>query len=68
VGGKTGLYKIGDSVRRLSPRECARLTGFPDEFKLHPSPHQCYRQFGNCLVVNVVSSILEEAVGQGFFR
>lgn len=68
IGGKTGLYKVGDSVRRLSPRECARLTGFPDDFKLHPSPHQCYRQFGNCLVVNVASSILDEAVGQGFFR
>lgn len=68
IGGKTGLYKVGKSIRRLSPRECARLTGFSDDFKLHNSTHQCYRQFGNCLVVNVVTSILEEALEQGFFK
>lgn len=61
LGGKTGMYLIGGDVRRLSPRECARLMGFPDEFKLADSEFECYTQFGNSVVVNVLQEILKKA-------
>ena len=37
--------------RRLTPRECARLQGFPDSFKIPVSDNQAYRQFGNSVTV-----------------
>jgi DNA (cytosine-5)-methyltransferase 1 len=43
--------------RRLTPRECARLMGFPDSFKIPVSDTQAYRQFGNSVVVPVVEAI-----------
>lgn len=43
--------------RRLTPRECARLMGFPDTFNIPVSDTQAYRQFGNSIVVPVVSSV-----------
>lgn len=45
--------------RRLTPRECARLMGFPDTFKIPVSDTQAYRQFGNSVVVPVVERIAE---------
>jgi DNA (cytosine-5)-methyltransferase 1 len=59
IGAKTGLYAIGGVVRRLHPRECARLTGLPDSFRLPRSDSQAYRQFGNSLVVDIVQKIIE---------
>ena len=44
-------------MRRLTPRECARLQGFPDTFKIPVSDTQAYRQFGNAVTVNVVEAI-----------
>jgi DNA (cytosine-5)-methyltransferase 1 len=46
--------------RRLTPRECARLMGFPDDFKIPVSDTQAYRQFGNSVAVPVVESIARE--------
>lgn len=43
--------------RRLTPRECARLMGFPDEFKIPVSDTQAYKQFGNSVVVPVIEAI-----------
>ena len=40
--------------RRLTPRECARLMGFPDSYKLVVSDTQAYRQFGNSVVMPVM--------------
>jgi DNA (cytosine-5)-methyltransferase 1 len=40
--------------RRLTPRECARLMGFPDTFKIPVSDTQAYKQFGNSVVVPVM--------------
>ena len=45
-------------IRKLTPRECLRLMGFPDSFKQVVSDTQMYRQAGNSIVVNVLSSIL----------
>ena len=40
--------------RRLTPRECARLMGFPDHFRIPVSDTRAYKQFGNSVVVPVV--------------
>jgi DNA (cytosine-5)-methyltransferase 1 len=45
--------------RRLTPRECARLMGFPDTFKIPVSDTQAYRQFGNAVVPVVVQKIAQ---------
>ena len=44
-------------VRRLTPREAARLQGFPDDFVIPVSDTQAYRQFGNAVTVNVARSV-----------
>jgi DNA (cytosine-5)-methyltransferase 1 len=43
--------------RRLTPRECARLMGFPDDFVIPVSDTQAYKQFGNSVVVPVVREV-----------
>lgn len=43
--------------RRLTPRECARLMGFPDGFQLPCSDMRTYKQFGNSVVVPVVKAV-----------
>jgi len=48
--------------RRLTPRECARLMGFPADFKIPVSDTQAYKQFGNSVVVPVVERIAKEVV------
>lgn len=47
----------GKRPRRLTPRECARLMGYPDNFKIPVSDTQAYRQFGNSVVVPVMSEM-----------
>lgn len=44
-----------NSPRRLTPRECARLMGFPDTFRIPVSDTRAYRQFGNSVVVDVMA-------------
>lgn len=46
--------------RRITPRECARLQGFPDTFKLHPDEGRAYHQLGNSVSVPVVSAIFAD--------
>jgi DNA (cytosine-5)-methyltransferase 1 len=48
--------------RRLTPRECARLMGFPSDFKIPVSDTQAYKQFGNSVVVPVVERIADQVV------
>ena len=59
-------YKDGSEIlvsrgkgnpRRLTPRECARLMGYPDSFKIPVSDTQSYKQFGNSVVMLVVEEI-----------
>ena len=59
-------YKDGSEVliaqnnrnpRRLTPRECARLMGFPDSFKITVSDVQAYKQFGNSVVVPLMGNV-----------
>jgi DNA (cytosine-5)-methyltransferase 1 len=64
-------YKDGSEIlvqmdnsnpRRLTPRECARLMGYDESFKIPVSDTQAYRQFGNSVVVPVVKDIAKEMV------
>lgn len=48
--------------RRLTPRECARLQGFPEWFKIVVSDTQAYRQFGNSVVVPLVRAIAQQII------
>jgi len=60
VAGKTGAYLINGKIRRLSPRECARVQGFPEEFKIPVSKFEAYKQFGNSVSVPVIDSIFSQ--------
>ena len=64
LGAKTGLYAIKglQKIRRLTPKECERLQGFPDEWTLGASDTQRYKCLGNAVTVNVVQEIVEKLV------
>lgn len=49
-----------EDIRKLTPREWARLQGFPDDFKFACSDTQMYKQFGNSVTVNVIKAIAEK--------
>ena len=59
--GSEILVSQGDkkNPRRLTPRECARLMGFPDSFKIPVSDTRAYKQFGNSVVVPVMQAVAE---------
>jgi DNA (cytosine-5)-methyltransferase 1 len=46
-------------IRKLTPRECLRLMGFGDDFKIVVSDTQAYRQAGNSIVVDVLIALLK---------
>lgn len=50
--------------RMLTERECARLQGFPEEFKTHPSKLHAYKQFGNAVPVPLVSEVAKYALNE----
>ena len=50
-------------IRKLTPREWARLQGFPDSFRLELADTHLYKQFGNSVTVNVVEAIAKEIKG-----
>lgn len=56
-GSEILIAQKGKNPRRLTPRECARLQGFPEDFKIPVSDTQAYRQFGNSVVVPLMSNI-----------
>jgi len=49
----------GTKIRKLTPRECLRLMGFDDRFKIVVSDTQMYRQAGNAIVVDVLIHLLK---------
>lgn len=56
-GSEILIAQKNKNPRRLTPRECARLMGFPVDFKIPVSDAQAYRQFGNAVVPPVVESV-----------
>lgn len=66
-GAKTGLYYVDNKIRKLSPRECARVQGFPDNFKLNQKNTQAYKQFGNSVSVNVLQYLIKSMINHFSF-
>ncbi|NMF57785.1 DNA cytosine methyltransferase [Pseudanabaena yagii] len=60
---KLGVVHNG-RIRRITPRECARLQGFPDSFILHPKDTYAYRQLGNSVSVPVVREVILDLFNQ----
>lgn len=56
-GSEILIRQEGRNPRRLTPRECARLMGFPVWFQIPVSDSQAYHQFGNSVVVPVVEAV-----------
>ena len=58
-GSEILIEQPGKNPRRLTPRECARLQGFPESFKIPVSDTQAYKQFGNSVVVPLMSNVAQ---------
>lgn len=56
-GSEILIGQEGRNPRRLTPRECARLQGFPETFQIPVSDTQAYRQFGNSVVVPLMADV-----------
>lgn len=57
-GSEILIYRgEGKNPRRLTPRECARLMGYPDDFKINVSDTRAYKQFGNSVVMPLMEHV-----------
>jgi DNA (cytosine-5)-methyltransferase 1 len=61
-GAEILIPQKGKNPRRLTPRECARLQGFPDNFLIPVSDNQAYRQFGNSVTVPLIQAVGKKLV------
>lgn len=61
-GAEILIPQDGLNPRRLTPRECARLQGFPDNFIIPVSDNQAYRQFGNSVTVPLIQAVAGELI------
>ena len=61
-GAEILIEQKGKNPRRMTPRECARYMGLPDDFKIVVSDSQAYKQLGNAVVPAVVECIAEGAL------
>lgn len=59
AAAKTGAFLVNGKVRKLSPRECARLQGFPEDFRPHPNRNLAYKQFGDSVSIPVLKAIID---------
>jgi DNA (cytosine-5)-methyltransferase 1 len=60
IFAKTGGYLINGKTRKLHPRECARIMGYPDSYKIIENKNQAYKQFGNSVAIDVLQYIASE--------
>lgn len=49
-------------ARRITPRECARLQGFPDSYILHPKDNAAYKQLGNSVAIPVIRAVIDDFI------
>ena len=64
-----GMDSDGKKIlRALTDRECLRLMGFSDSFKMVVSPMQVYRQAGNSIVVDVMMAVVNQLIQTGVFN
>jgi DNA (cytosine-5)-methyltransferase 1 len=61
-GSEILIEQLNDNPRKLTPREAARLQGFPEGFKIPVSDNQAYKQFGNSVAVPVIQAIARKMV------
>jgi DNA (cytosine-5)-methyltransferase 1 len=61
-GSEILVSQPGMNPRRLTPRECARLMGFGDDFVIPVSDTQAYRQFGNSIAVPMMARVANQIV------
>ncbi len=61
-GSEVLVEQRGKNPRKLTPREAARLMGYPDNFKIAVSDTQAYKQFGNSVVVPVIKMVGESLI------
>ncbi len=59
-GSEILIEQKGKNPRKLTPREAARLQGFPDDYVVSTSNSQAYKQFGNSVAVPVIKAIAQE--------
>jgi len=61
-GHNVPLVKVRGGIRKLTPRECARLQGFPDTFKFPDgmADSHLYHQFGNSVTVPLIERLAKE--------
>jgi len=59
-GSEVLIEQNGKNPRKLTPRECARLQGFPEDFIIPVSDTQAYKQFGNSVAVPVIRAIAKQ--------
>lgn len=62
-GSEILIPQKGKNPRRLTPRECARIQGFPDKYIIPVSNNQAYKQFGNSVAMPLI-----EAVGKNIVK
>lgn len=63
-GSEILIEQLGKNPRKITPREAANLQGFPKEFKLPDSNTKSYQQFGNSVVVPIVTKLSVQIVKQ----
>lgn len=66
--GVDNYVTINGNIRALSERECLRLMGFTDDFKIVVAKGQAYRQAGNSMVVDVIMALLRAIFATGFIQ
>jgi DNA (cytosine-5)-methyltransferase 1 len=62
---KLGVYQnhyLNHRFPRITPREAARLQGFPDNFILHANDNKAYHQLGNSVSIHVVKAVAQEVI------
>jgi len=60
--GGNNVPVVVDLDRKLTVRECLRLMGFPDSFRIRDNNHQSYKQIGNSVPVPVIEKIGKEVI------
>lgn len=62
AASKTGAYLVNGKIRKLTPRECARMQGFPESFIIPENRNIAYKQFGDSVSVPVLKAIFAKII------
>jgi DNA (cytosine-5)-methyltransferase 1 len=61
-GSEILIAQENKNPRRLTPKECAKLQGYPKEFRVPVSDNQAYKQFGNSVAVPMIEAVAKEII------